>query len=127
MATRKEVYLAIDSERAYQASRWNRDTTTTGGFHENLADWILFMEDYLHQARHQLSRNGEPKATQMALNTVRKVTALGVAAMEQLGAPQREGFEQHFVKAAEQEVPAPPGPAPSTLSRFDSGYRQHQK
>ena len=92
MVTRAEVYAALDSERSYQNVRWNRDTTETGGIHENLADWILYMQDYLIEAVHQLSRNGEPGATQMALNTVRKVTALGVAAMEQLGAPRRDGY-----------------------------------
>lgn len=88
-ATRDEVYEAINTERAYQAERWNRDTTETGGVHENLADWIMYMEDYLAEAKHTLSREAEPAATEKALHGLRKVTALGVAAMETLGAPVR--------------------------------------
>jgi hypothetical protein len=101
-ASRKEVYLALDSERAYQAIRWNRDTTATGGVHESLGDWLMYMDDYLAEAKHVLSRAGEPEATDKALHILRKVTALGVAAMEALGAPQREGYEQHFVVAQEE-------------------------
>jgi hypothetical protein len=88
-ATRAQVYIALDSERAYQAERWNRDTTSTAGEHESLADWIMFMENYLHEAKNIMSRQPEPDATKKALHTLRKVTALGVAAMESLGAPVR--------------------------------------
>lgn len=91
-ATRAEVYEALDGERAYQGTRWNRDTTETGGVHEGIADWLLYMESYLNEAKEHLSRNGEPGATEFALNNVRKVTALGVACMETLGAPRRTGF-----------------------------------
>ena len=90
-ATRQEVYAAIDGERAYQATRWNTSTTATGGKHEDVTSWLVFMRDYVEEALHFLSRNGEPGATRFALHNVRKVTALGVACMETLGAPRREG------------------------------------
>jgi len=90
MATRQEVYAAIDSERDYQASRWNPSTTVTGGVHDHVSTWILYMEDYLAEAKHILSRTAEQDAVPQALHIIRKVTALGVACMEQLGAPKRE-------------------------------------
>jgi hypothetical protein len=83
------VFHAISGEREYQERKWNAQTTTSGGKHV-LAEWILYMQDYLDEARKQLSRNPEPEASRLALHTVRKVTALGVACMEQLGAPERE-------------------------------------
>jgi len=91
-ATRGEVYASLDSERAYQDVRWNPSTTTTGGVHEMPAEWIMYMEDYLAEAKHVLSRESEPECTQKALHIIRKVTALGVACMEQCGAPRREGY-----------------------------------
>lgn len=91
-ATRAEVYQVLDGERAYQDTRWNRDTTATGGQHESLADWLMYQRRYIALAEEALSTKGEPEATQEALHMLRKVTALGVAAMEQLGAPRREGF-----------------------------------
>ena len=90
---RQLVYDAIDSERAYQATRWNAKTTTTSGQH-TVDEFVLYMIDYIEEARKQLSRNASPLAQQLALDTVRKVTAMGVACMEQNGAPQREGYER---------------------------------
>ncbi len=87
-SSREEVYEAIDSEREYQQQRWNVDTTTSRGEHE-IEAWVLFMEDYLLEARKQLSRNGRPLAHCLALESIRKVTAMGVACMEQNGAPKR--------------------------------------
>jgi hypothetical protein len=89
MPTREEVYKAIDSERAYQDSRWNEHTTTTKGQH-TVSEWLLYMQDYLTQGINQASRNPDPQATEMCLNTIRKITAMGVCCMEQLGAPRRE-------------------------------------
>ncbi len=94
-ATRREVYAAIDGERAYQ-TKW--DTTESQGLHEPAA-FILFMEHYLAHARmlestiengnNGTDREGKPTG-EGSLDFVRKVTALGVACMEQHGAPERE-------------------------------------
>lgn len=91
LISRNDVYDAIDSERAYQDTRWNDSTTTSGGRH-SLEEWVLYMENYLTEAKHQLSRNAKQVAEPLALATMRKITAMGVAAMEQHGAPRREGF-----------------------------------
>jgi hypothetical protein len=86
--TRKEVYALIDGERDYQDSRWNAATTITEGQHTT-GEFLVFMKDYLDEAFKQLSRQGEPKASQDALGTIRKVAGLAVACMEQNGAPPR--------------------------------------
>lgn len=87
-ATRNEVFKAIDSERDYQDSLWNETTTTSGGKHE-VGAWIVFMRSYLSEAEDQISRAADPAASQNALNTIRKIVTIGVACMEQHGAPKR--------------------------------------
>ena len=93
MTPRSKVYDAIDGEREYQAARWNEKTTETNGMH-TVDEFVLYMIDYINEARSQLSRNYSPRAQRLALATVRKVAAMGVACMEQNGAPQREGYER---------------------------------
>lgn len=92
-STRAEVYAALDSERAYQESRWNATTTTSEGKH-SLSEWIAYMEDYLAEAKHLLARVAKQTAYPDAVHIIRKVTTMGVAAMEEHGAPQRVGFER---------------------------------
>ena len=84
-----EVAAAVSSERAYQDAIWNDDTTTSGGQH-SVAAWVVFMRSYLREADEFVSRHPEPKASELALDTIRKVTAMGFACMEQHGAPMRE-------------------------------------
>ena len=94
-ATRTEVYQAVDGERDYQR-KW--DTAESTGQHEPAA-FVLFMEEYLSEARRLESTcekgNNRPAFEGEAhhegsLDFVRKVVALGVACMEQHGAPRRE-------------------------------------
>lgn len=89
MATRIEVYEALNSERDYQDSRWGK--TETKGIH-SISEWIAYIEDYLSEAKHLLARKKMVDAYPEANNIIRKVTAMGVACMEQNGAPKREGF-----------------------------------
>lgn len=91
MATRSAVYAALDSERAYQAFRWGEQK------HE-LESFLLYMDDYLTRLKTVVS-GADPtykdhdSIYSEAIHRIRKITALGVAAMEQHGAPQRAGFE----------------------------------
>lgn len=89
--SRKLVYEAIDGERDYQDSVWNADTTSSGGQHETAA-FILYMEEYIARARKlssSLAEGATDENGEEALDFVRKVTSLGVACMEQNGAPRR--------------------------------------
>ena len=81
---REDVYKLIDGEREYQSQRWNENTTSTGGKHSTPEEWITYMEDYLAEAKHILSREASPDAYSKAMGIIRKVTTLGVAAMEQI-------------------------------------------
>lgn len=89
MVDRAEVYAAIDGEREYQAVRWSEDITCTGGRH-SVTEFLVYMRDYAEEALHNVSREADPGASEKALHWVRKVAALGVACMEQHGAPRRE-------------------------------------
>jgi hypothetical protein len=80
---RSDVYKLIDGERDYQDKKWN-DTTTDSGGHHSPEEWITYMEDYLAEARHILSRKSTQIANPTAMEIIRKVTAMGVAAMEQI-------------------------------------------
>ena len=79
---RNDVYKLIDGERDYQEERWNSKVTDTGHNHSP-EDWVMYMYDYIQEAMHLLSREASPVSRPKAMEIVRKVTAFGVAAMEQ--------------------------------------------
>jgi hypothetical protein len=83
---------ALVSEREYQLKRWGV-RLGDGSFSEvrkSIEEFVLYMEDYLHEARHQLSRLPEPEARQVALATLRKVVTMGVACFEMHGIEPRD-------------------------------------
>lgn len=85
MPTRDQVYEAINTERAYQKVKW-------GDRHHEVAAFVLFMEFYLLGSRLLESTREDGNIGgpgECSLDFVRKVTALGVACMEQHGAPRR--------------------------------------
>ncbi len=103
---REDVYKAVDGERDYQ-QKW--EDADSKGKHETGA-FILFMEHYLKEARRLESTlenggnnrriaDGSP-GPEGSLDFVRKVTALGVACMEQNGAPERETQAELEAEAA---------------------------
>lgn len=82
--TREEVYEAIDSERDYQDLRWE---------HHNHSpeEWLMYIEDYINEAKHIASRNfyNENDCMKKLTDTFRKVAAMSVCAMEQIGVEKR--------------------------------------
>jgi hypothetical protein len=100
-ATRAQVYAAIDSERDYQDMRAQRDGSTSwvndeerGHMEHSHEEWLIYMDSYLREAKEKAARVWGKNAQAEVMEVVRKVTALGVAAMEACGAPQRAGFER---------------------------------
>ncbi len=95
MATRPEVYAALDSERDYQDVRWgdtlsgNRlpiSSLRQNGGDRTVDEFILYINGYTADLVHLGSHFCD---TPTKLDTIRKIGALCVAAMEQHGAPQR--------------------------------------
>ncbi len=80
--TREQVYQRIDTERAYQADKWGDPPHT-------IDEFALYIAEYTAQLVHVAGTTADHDAK---LDAVRKVAALGVACMEQHGAPHREGF-----------------------------------
>jgi hypothetical protein len=89
MATRQEVYAAVDGERAYQDARWVDDQAPAGVHQHTPTEWLVYMQDYLTEAMGFATRCADPASAQLILHNIRKITAMGVACMEQNGAPTR--------------------------------------
>jgi len=85
---REEVYKHIDTERDYQAVRWNENTTSTAGKH-SVTEFLVYIRDYTEEALHLVTRNADPKASEDAAHILRKIAALAVACMEQNGSYPR--------------------------------------
>lgn len=85
--SRRDVYKAIDSERTYQNEHWGDRTHT-------VTEYILYLEHHLELARRLASTKDLTVAIdhKAVMDCIRKVTALGVVAMEEHGAPHREGY-----------------------------------
>ena len=88
---RKEVYKVIDSERNYQDAIWNEQTSHSGGKHSP-EEWFMYIEDYVNEAKHLLSRKSVQDSYPQAMVIMRKVAAMTVCAMEQHGVKIREYY-----------------------------------
>jgi hypothetical protein len=78
---RMSAYHAIDTEREYQINRWGEDAQNK----QSVAAFLTFMRHWLTRAEQEATKGGPA----LALESVRKVAALGVACMEINGAPVR--------------------------------------
>lgn len=83
---RLDVYAVIDGERNYQDCL--ASTSETDG-HHTVTEFLLYMDAYMHDAKQVASKTWGPQATIKTLDLIRKITALGVACMEQNGAVER--------------------------------------
>lgn len=86
MASRQEVYAALDSERAYQDAGKGNALRHEGMPAMTPGEYLLCMEKCLSDARTVWYA---PDGGNKCLEHVRKVAALGVAVMELYGAPKR--------------------------------------
>lgn len=89
MSTRKQVYKAIDSERLLQSLMIQAETGSKRE-HKPLESFALHIGDYTRELSAQLTRVWGPQADISALDTIRKIAALCVAAMELHGAQPRK-------------------------------------
>jgi len=81
---RQEVYEAIYSEINYQDEIWKDEPK------HSITDYCVYIEDYLNEAKHLLTREPTPIANEKAKHIVRKMAALCVACGEDHGMPDRE-------------------------------------
>lgn len=85
--SRAEVYLRIDSERAYQGTRW-------GDKIHSVPEWLVYIRNYMNEAEGILSREADEVAVPKSLEIMRKLAGMCVCALEQHGCNFRKGFEQ---------------------------------
>ena len=93
---RDAVYAAIDTERDYQvamAAKAHGDPSNDYG--KPLEAFGLYIGDYTRELQTQLSRTWGPDAYKTPLDTIRKIAALCVAAMEVHGAQPRTTPTRH--------------------------------
>jgi len=86
-SNRQEIYNRIDGERKYQDENWSTRRTANGTPDEEkpIAEWINYIEYHLSKAKERVYHLDD----EGALHELRKVTALGVRAMEIHGCPER--------------------------------------
>lgn len=77
---RQDVYKILDSEREYQKKKWSENHESQN----SLNDYLSYMEFYLQQCQSNLS------VTDTKLDNLRKLTAVGIAAMEKFGGNPRD-------------------------------------
>lgn len=96
MSTRQEVYVVINTERDYQTDMAaNVHGDPSNDFTKSLESFALYIESYTRELTDQLSRTWGPDAYRKPLDTVRKIAALAVAAMEVHGAQPRVTATKH--------------------------------
>jgi hypothetical protein len=80
-----DTLRAIDSETDYHQVRWgtNHDSTKSVG------DFLLYIEDYVSKTRRMITTDAPISEI---MEEFRKITALGVAAMNRHGAIPRKGY-----------------------------------
>jgi len=86
MPTRDAVYRAINTERAYQDAQRGNAKRHEGQPAMTPGEYILCMEKCLADAREAWYK---PNGGEACMEHIRKVSALGVAAMERYSAPLR--------------------------------------
>ncbi|MEA3295872.1 MAG: hypothetical protein U9Q27_01885 [Patescibacteria group bacterium] len=84
---RKEVYKKIDDERTYQDLKWGDRMEINGvkDADKPLSEWINYIEFHLSKAKAAIYHLN----AQEAKAELRKVTAIGVRALEIHGCPDR--------------------------------------
>jgi hypothetical protein len=85
--TWEEIYAAIEGELRHGFERFGR--TPSRGQH-TVGEWVLYMEDYIAEAREACTREKEPESSELALDVLRKVVAMGIHCMWQNGLVKRE-------------------------------------
>lgn len=88
-SSQQEVEKAIDGEIQYSFSKWDPSSTESGGEH-SVAEWIIYIEDYLGEAKRVMSRQPEPDATTKAKHALRKIASMATIALMQNGVVTRQ-------------------------------------
>ena len=72
-----EVFDDIADEMDYQKENWELDDVIS------LEQWLVYIEDYVNEAKHTLTRDDGDEAQDKAKEAIKKVAALAAAALSQ--------------------------------------------
>lgn len=86
----ERVFEAIRREREYQNVLWVDFLHRSSAKEHSVTEWLLFIDDYLQEAKHAICRKASPIGVSEALHVVRKIAALCVVCMEQNGIEERD-------------------------------------
>lgn len=90
---RSAVYTAIDSEREYQDEKWRENAGLVEGQPpRELAGELLMIEEYVARARKAWTDTPREQEAAVVTDIIRKIAGIAVRAMENHGAPGREGY-----------------------------------
>lgn len=87
------VFAIVTGERNYQDSKGVSVYGPDGPASHTVGDYLVYMQDYLDEAKHTSSRVWGSECVPKTMDALRKVIALGVACAQEHGMPQRIGFE----------------------------------
>lgn len=86
VTSRYEIYRALDGEREYQGQKF-------GDKPHSLTEFLVYIRDYTEEALTLVTRSADEDSKLDTLDSIRKIAALGVAALEQHGVQTREQEE----------------------------------
>ena len=86
-ATFDEAIDAVLNEREYQDLLWG--PTGSEGQH-SILEFLVYIQSYTNEAIENASRHADSAIQDELLDSLRKITSLGVAAMEQNGVTYRD-------------------------------------
>jgi len=90
---RESVYVAVDSEREYQDHMWRENAGLVEGQPvRTVAEELLMIEEYVARARKAWTDCPRDDEALTLTPMFRKIAAIAVRAMENHGAPGRDGF-----------------------------------
>jgi len=81
MTVRRTIYEVIDEERGYQDEKWG----SIEDYETDMAAWVVHIERHLEKAKAAVYERKDKEV----LSEIRKIAALGVAAMEEHGFVRR--------------------------------------
>ena len=86
--SRKKVYKLVNEERDYQNDKWH----ITDQSEYKVSDWLTMIKKYLNDAENATFNVNKDEA----MNAIKKITSLGVAAMEQMGCKTRKEIKDEI-------------------------------
>ena len=80
---REDVYAIVDGERDYQDSKWVNEPIHTP------TEWLVYLQRYLTKAIITATDVPSESCNALIMEDIRKITAMGVASMEEHGCTPR--------------------------------------